>query len=145
MKRTAWLAPLLLAAAGVAHADAYDCFPMCPVVAPAEAKPVSLCDLSLVRGAAQANAKLDEDLKPLKEIYELATNPTGYAIKMVDQHVVHIPKVVGYAMDPRGAVKAELMKRAREAVKRQVGLQDDCRAPAGDTTDAEEPDAPDFS
>jgi hypothetical protein len=50
---------------------------------------------------------------------------------MVDQHVVHIPKVVGYAMDPRGAVKAEVMKRAREMAKKQVGLQDDCRAPDG--------------
>jgi len=129
--RTIALALTLAMAAPFAHADAYDCFPTCPP-APAtpEAKPASLCGIPVVREAARANTRLNDELKPVKEVYEMATNPTGYAIKMVDQHVVHIPKVVGYALDPRGAVKAELTKRAREEFKKQVGLKDECREAA---------------
>jgi len=131
----------LAMAAPFAHADAYDCFPTCPPApAPAEAKPASLCDISVVREAARANTRLNDELKPVKEVYEMATNPTGYAIKMVDQHVVHIPKVVGYALDPRGAAKTELMKRARAEFKKQVGMNDECReaAPAAEDTPADD-------
>jgi hypothetical protein len=138
--RTIALALTLAMAAPFAHADAYDCFPTCPPApAAAGAKPASLCDIAVVREAAHANTRLNDDLKPVKEVYEMATNPTGYAIRMVDQHVVHIPKVVGYALDPRGAVKAELMKRAREELKKQVGLKDECReaVPAVEETPAD--------
>jgi len=137
--RTIALALTLAMAAPFAHADAYDCFPTCPPAPPAEAKPASLCDISVVREAARANTRLNDELKPVKEVYEIATNPTGYAIRMVDQHVVHIPKVVGYALDPRGAAKAELMKRARAELKKQVGLKDECReaAPAAEETPAD--------
>jgi len=129
--RTIALALTLAMAAPFAHADAYDCFPTCPPApAAAEVKAASLCDISVVREAARANTRLNDELKPVKEVYEIATNPTGYAIRMVDQHVVHIPKVVGYALDPRGAAKAELMKRARAEFKRQVGLKDECREAA---------------
>lgn len=140
MKRTALFASVLIAATPLAHADAYDCFPMCPEMPGAETKKVSLCDVSVVREAAQANARLNADLKPVKDVYEIATNPTGFAIRMVDQHVVHIPKVVGYALDPKGAVKAEVLKRAREAVKKEVGLADDCRVPASPAEDSAEAD-----
>jgi len=138
--RTIALALTLAMASPFARADAYACFPTCPP-APAmpEAKPASLCEIPAVREAARANTRLNDELKPVKEVYEMATNPTGYAIRMVDQHVVHIPKVVGYALDPRGAVKAELMKRARAEFKKQVGLGDECReaAPAAEETPAD--------
>lgn len=133
--RTIALALTLAMAAPFAHADAYDCFPTCPpALSASEAKAASLCDISVVREAARANTRLEEQLKPVKEVYEIATNPTGYAVRMVDQHVVHIPKVVGYALDPKGAVKSELTKRARAEFKKQVGLANECReaAPAGE-------------
>ncbi|HET7400429.1 MAG TPA: hypothetical protein VFJ62_01575 [Usitatibacter sp.] len=139
-RRTIALALTVSMAAPFAHADAYDCFPTCPPApAAVEAKPASLCDNSVVREAVRANARLDEQLEPVKEVYEMATNPTGYAIRMVDQHVVHIPKVVGYALDPRGAVKAELTKRARAEFKKRVGLANECReaAPAVEQAPAE--------
>ena len=130
MNRTPRMLALAMAfatTATFAHADAYDCFPMCPPAPQEEMKAVSLCTIPAVRDVARANAKLNDELKPVKDVYEIATNPTGFAIRMVDQHVVHIPKLVGYALDPKGAVKAEVMKRAREALKKQVGLQDECR------------------
>ena len=139
--RTIALALTVAMAAPFAHADAYDCFPTCPPApAAAESKPASLCDISVVREAARANTRLDEELKPVKEVYEMATNPTGYAVRMVDQHVVHIPKLVGYALDPKGAVKSELTKRARAEFKKQVGLANECReaAPAKEQVPAVE-------
>lgn len=137
MKRTARSLALAIAVtcAPFAHADAYDCFPMCPQAPAAAAKPLALCDVPAVREAAQLNARLNDDLKPVKQLYDMATNPTGFAVRMVDEHVVHIPKAVGYALDPKGAVKAELIKRAREELKKQAGLKDECRAPAAEAID----------
>jgi hypothetical protein len=131
MKRaTAALIPslLLLCAAPAAYADAYDCFPACrePAAAPAKAA-INLCEHRAVREVA----RIERDLKPVKQIYDIATNPTGFAIKQVNDHVVHIPPWVGYAMDPKGAIRAKVMDRARGELRKQVGLQNECAAEAG--------------
>ena len=124
LKLTAALA--VLAIAPFAHADAYDCFPGCPEIA-VDARPDAVVDLCKVEAVREA-MRINDQLKPAKELYDIAVNPTGFAVKMVDRHVVHIPKWVGIAMDPKGAVKAEVMKRARAELKKQVGLQSECRA-----------------
>jgi hypothetical protein len=138
MKRTLTLASsILLLAAPLAHAenDAYDCFPGCPYAVPVipAQKTIDLCEIGAVRDAARIN----DQLKPVKEIYDIAVNPTGFAVKMVDEHVVHIPKWVGYAMDPKGAAKSYVINYVRTQAKKQVGLQDECRAapPAIDESD----------
>ena len=114
----------ILCTCTLARADAYDCFPLCaPPVE--EAPPVAnLCEVGAVREVAHINDRL----KPVKELYGIAVNPTGFAVKMVDQHVVHIPKWVGYAMDPKGAARSMVLDRVRDAAKRQFGLENECRA-----------------
>lgn len=126
MKRNAALAGslALLCTCTLARADAYDCFPLCPPPAEEPARVANLCEVGAVREAARINDRL----KPVKELYGIAVNPTGFAVKMVDQHVVHIPKWVGYAMDPKGAAKAMVLERVRDAAKQQLGLENECRA-----------------
>jgi hypothetical protein len=104
LKRTFLTAAVLAAATPMAHA-------------------VDLCRHEAVREAI----RIEHDLRPVKEIYDIATNPTGFVIKTVGNEVgIRIPKWVGYAIDPRGAVRAEVMKRARAQLKKSAGLQDDC-------------------
>jgi len=135
MKRTlALIAPAVALATLPARADSFDCFPMCAdqaAVAAAQAQaqavatqPVNLCENSTVREVA----KIDNSLAPVKRIYSIATNPTGFAIQQVSEHVVHIPPWVNYVADPRGTIRAKLIEKVREQAKKQVGLQDSCAA-----------------
>ena len=91
--------------------------PAAETVAPAK---VDLCTYQPVREAAAMERKL----QPIKEAVDIVQNPTGFAIKMVDKHIVHIPVWVGYANPPRemrteykgdpvmgGTFPAELWKR----------------------------------
>ena len=130
MKRTTILAASMVTLAATvaqAESEAYDCFPVCPPPVQAQA-PLDLCQYAAVREAGRINAKV----KPVREIYEFAVNPTGFAIRMVDEHIVHIPKWIGIAMDPRGAARGYVIERVREAAKKQVGLERDCQ-PSGST------------
>lgn len=121
MKRIA-LATVVLAAAP-AFASEIDCFPMCAEAAPP--RPINVCEVKLV----QEGVKIDARLKPVKEAYEIATDPTGYAIRTVTEAAgIKVPKVVGIALNPKGALKAEVMKRVRDEAKKQVGLKDGCAA-----------------
>jgi hypothetical protein len=130
MKRTlALAASTVLVVAPLAHAenDTYDCFPGCPYAVPVQVTAptkIDLCEIGAVREAARIN----ERLKPAKELYDIALNPTGFAVTMVDQHVVHIPQWVGIAMDPKGAARSYVINYVRAEAKKQVGLQDECRA-----------------
>lgn len=131
MKRTTTVAAaMLMLTTAFAHAEneAYDCFPGC---APAAAQAPGSLDLCR-SGAVREAERINEKVKPAREIYQIAVNPTGFAVKMVDRHVVHIPKWVGIAMDPRGAARGYVIERVREAAKKQVGLAHDCKAPASD-------------
>lgn len=134
MKRTTTLAAsMLMLTTAFAHAEneAYDCFPGCAPAAAQATESPDLCQYGAVREAERINEKV----KPAREIYDIAVNPTGFAVKMVDQHVVHIPKWVGIAMDPRGAARGYVIERVRDAAKKQVGLAHDCKTPAsGDET-----------
>lgn len=123
MKRL--LAPMFLACAvTAAHADAIDCFPVACAEGAQPGARINLCEHRAVREAARLDAKL----KPAKDVYEIATNPTGYALKLVDRHVVPIPKWVGFAMDPQGYVRGAAMKKVRHELKKQVGLHEECAA-----------------
>ena len=127
-KKLALLASALVAcAATAAHADSYDCFPGCGAagIEPAAESVINLCENKAVREVARMNAKL----KPAKEIYDIAMNPTGYAIRTATRMAgIEVPKIVDYAIDPKGALKAEVMKRVREEAKKRVGLADECKA-----------------
>ena len=115
---------MLLCTATAASADALDCFPIaCAAEVSAETK-INLCEHKAVREIARIDAKL----KPAKEIYDAVVDPTGFALKMVDRHVIHIPRWVGFAMDPEGYVRAEAMKYVRKELRKQVGLQAQCAA-----------------
>jgi len=125
-KRTiAALVPAILIAAAPVYAesDQYDCFPLCkdPLAEAAPPK-LNLCEHRAVRDVA----RVDRQLKPVKDLVGIATNPTGFALKMVDQHVVHIPPWVGFAMDPKGTIKAKVIERVRDEMKKEVGLQHEC-------------------
>lgn len=116
------LVPTLFLAATAARADAYDAFPLENPAPAAESAAPSLCEHRAVREIA----KIDRDLQPVKDLVGIATNPTGFAIRMVDEHVVHIPAWVGIAMDPRGYVKAKVVDRVRHEAKKAVGVERDC-------------------
>jgi len=124
MKRTlAILVPSLLIAAQAARADQFDSFPLAvEPVQSVEAPKANLCEHRAVRDIA----RIDRDLAPVKQVFEIATNPTGFALKMVDAHIVHIPAWVGFAMDPKGYVRNKVIGRIREEAKAAVGLKKDC-------------------
>ena len=124
MKRTlAILIPSMLIAVPAAHAGE-DCFPLCAAepAAAVEAPKPNLCEYRAVREVA----RIDRDLAPVKEVFEIATNPTGFALKQVNDHIVHIPAWVGIAMDPKGYVRNKVLDRARSEAKKAVGVQHDC-------------------
>ncbi len=124
----------LAALSSPAFAEIEDCFPQCArpeAVAPPQSGE-GLCQFGVVREAARIN----RDLAPVKRIVGIVTNPTGFAIKQVNDHVVHIPAWVGYAMDPRGAIRAKVVDLARDQVKKAAGLQNDCVLPAGGEKEA---------
>ena len=124
MKVAPIVASLALAvAAGTAHADAYDCFPACAPEAPPET--LQLCEHALVREAV----RIDVETRPIREVIGIVANPTGFVLKQVDEHIVHIPKWVGYAIDPKGALRAEVLKRARHEARKAAGVENDCREP----------------
>lgn len=108
MKRLlALLAPVtLLCAAPAARAD----------------ENLNLCSHQAVREVA----RLNNELKPVKDLYGIVTNPTGFALKQLNDHVIHIPKWVHYAMDPQGAIRAKVLGRARDELKKHVGLKNEC-------------------
>jgi hypothetical protein len=127
MKRTlALLAPMMfLCASPATYAGA--------VGEPAAA--VDLCAHKAVREVARLNS----ELKPVRELYGIATNPTGFVLKQVNDRVIHIPKWVHYAMDPQGALRAKVMEKVREELKKQVGLRHECAEElAGGAIDAPE-------
>ena len=114
------LATVLLAASGVAAAEPLDCFPMCEAEAPPP--PIRLCEHRAVRDIA----RMDRKLAPVKRLYDIAKNPTGFAIEQVSEHVIHIPKWVGIAVDPRGYVRGRAIDFVRQEAKKAVGLGNDC-------------------
>jgi hypothetical protein len=130
MKTRTLLATALLAAAAPAFADDSGCFPGCieaPVVAEAPAPTLELCR----HGAVREVYRIERELRPVKEIYDIATNPTGFVIKTVSEQAgVKIPRWVGYAMDPQGSLRSAAMKRVRAEVKKHAGLANDCAEPA---------------
>jgi len=116
------LVPSILVAATAARADDFNAFPAENAGAAVENATPNLCEHRAVRQVAKVN----RDLKPVKDLVGIATNPTGFALKMVDRHVVHIPKWVGIAMDPRGYVKGRAIDFVRDEVKKSVGVGRDC-------------------
>ena len=83
-------------------------------------------------GVVREIARIDRDLAPLKKALGAITNPTGFALEQVDKYVVHIPPWVGYAIDPRRALRAAVIKRVRDEAKKAVGLENGCAPDAGD-------------
>jgi hypothetical protein len=121
-QKTLAAAMFLAAALPVAAQESFE-----PAAEAQPAKPLNLCDY----GAVREVAKVDRELKPVKDVVGIVTNPEGFVLHEVDQYVVHIPAWVGYALNPKGAVRAKLIDMARTEVKKSVGLESECRtAPA---------------
>jgi len=123
---TVFSAAMLLGVAGTAAAhETGDCFPLCAEAPLPEEPPVplNLCDVALVR----EGVRLEQKMRPVREVVDAVQNPTGFVIKQVSAHVVHIPAWVGYAIDPRGAVRAKVIETVRNEVKKSTGLANGCR------------------
>jgi hypothetical protein len=116
------LVPSLFLAATAARADDFNAFPAENAAPAVETARPNLCEHRAVREVA----KINRDLKPVRELVGIATNPTGFALKMVDRHVVHIPVWVGIAMDPRGYVRGKAIDLVRDGMKKSVGVARDC-------------------
>jgi len=137
------LAPtLLLGIACAAHAQEVDCFPTCaaaPSDAPDSGGTTGLCRHRAVREALQ----VERDLAPVKKVVNAVTNPTGFVIEQINDHVVRIPAWVGYAMDPKGALRSAVMKRVRQEARKAAGIEKGCvadeEAPVEVDVNAQEP------
>ena len=78
--------------------------------------------------AVREITRIEQELRPVKRVYNIAMNPTGFVIEKVSDGVgVKIPRWVGFALDPKGYARNYVMKRVREEAKQQVGLANDCR------------------
>ena len=78
--------------------------------------------------AVREITRIEHDLRPVKRVYDIAMNPTGFVIEKVSEEAgVKIPRWVGFALDPKGYARNYVMKRVREVVKKNVGLANDCR------------------
>lgn len=117
------LATSMLLATGAARAEGLYAGAMEPQGA-APSEKVNLCEHQAVREVA----KLERDLKPIKEFAGYVTNPTGFALKMVNDHVVEIPEWVNVAIDPRGYVRAKAIAYVRNEAKKAVGVDKGCQA-----------------
>jgi hypothetical protein len=115
------LSASMLLAAGAARADGLPDPPLDEEPAAATER-VNLCEHKAVREVA----KVEKQLRPAKELVGYVTNPTGFALKMVNDHVVHIPKWVGIAMDPRGYVRGKAVEYVRKELRKSVGVDKDC-------------------
>jgi hypothetical protein len=152
MKRTTIIAALAIAlttpAISLAQStsEEFDCFPACVAQAPAPT-PAATATPSAENACANAATpsttqqlvtqaeKLNEQIKPVKEIVGYVRAPQGLAIKLVNDHVVKIPAWVGYAVDPVGSIKNKAMKEVRSRAKDAIGLNrkaDSCPAQAGE-------------
>ena len=121
MRSLTILSASMLLAAGAARADA---MPDLAAEQEPAAERVNLCEHKAVREVA----KIDRQLRPAKEFVGYVMNPTGFALKMVNDHVVHIPKWVGIAMDPKGYVRGKAADYVRKQAKKAVGVDKDCEA-----------------
>ena len=92
------------------------------------AAPVNLCTHAMVREGVH----LDQKTRPIRELIGIAKNPTGFVIRQVSEHVVHIPPWVKYAVDPRGAIRAKAIDLVRTEMKKSLGIANDCREEAAD-------------
>jgi hypothetical protein len=123
MKRTL-IAALLVAAPAIAMADEEG------------SASIDLCRHEAVREIT----RIEHDLRPVKRVYDIAMNPTGFVIEKVSQEAgVKIPKWVGFALDPKGYARNYVMKRVREEAKQHVGLANDCRLEETGDDDSEGP------
>jgi hypothetical protein len=141
LSRTLIAAALLSAGPALAQFDDAFCLGNCELrAATQEAAPATLelCQHRAVREALTVERKL----KPVKEIVDVVQNPTGFLLKQVDKHVMHIPAWVGYAMNPQGAIRAKVMDRVRQEVKKSAGLDKGCVEQDGDSG-ADAPSQPD--
>lgn len=124
------------AAMAQSHPAEGDCFPACPTVetkaeavateAPAktaaENNTPACAKQNTVQELAQSAEKLNDQIKPVKEIVGYVRSPQGLAIKLVNDHVVKIPAWVGYAVDPVGSLKSKAMDEVRTRAKSAIGL-----------------------
>jgi len=124
MKRTLIAALLLTTAPAIAMAD------------DEAGTSIDLCRHEAVREIT----RIEQDLRPVKRVYDIAMNPTGFVIGKVSEEAgVKIPKWVGFALDPKGYARNYVMKRVREEAKQHVGLANDCRVEERLDDDSEGP------
>jgi hypothetical protein len=103
-----------------------DCFPACQPAAVAteikteSAKPCG--QPSAAQELAASAEKLNDQIKPVKEIAGYVRSPQGLAMKLVNDHVLKIPAWVGYAVDPVGSIKNKAMDEVRTRAKSAIGL-----------------------
>ena len=119
-------AALLLGPAGIAAAhETGDCFPLCAQAPLPEGPPAALdlCEHALVR----EGVRLEQKMRPVREVVNAVQNPTGFVIRQVSAHVIHVPPWVGYAIDPKGAVRAKVIATIRDEVRKSTGLANGCR------------------
>ncbi|HEX5129668.1 MAG TPA: hypothetical protein VFV90_07975 [Usitatibacter sp.] len=115
------LATSMLLATGAARADG---LPESEDTEQRAAGAVNLCEHKAVREVA----RLEKDLRPLKEIAGYVSNPTGLVLKVVNDHVVEIPEWVGIAIDPRGYARGKAIAFIRNEAKKSVGVDKGCEA-----------------
>lgn len=109
-----------------------------PVVVTATPLPAQACGNRLVNQAEALNKRV----KPVKELIGYVHSPQSLALKVVNDHIVTIPRWVGYALDPVGAIKnkaiGEVKDRAKDLMGRKDGTETGCGAPAEEKTPAAE-------
>lgn len=126
---TLMISTLSLSAHAGAESEGGDCFPLCPVSAEEAAPTFKACDIKLVRDVEALN----DQIKPIKEIVDYVRSPQGLAIKLVNDHVVKIPKWVGYAVDPVGSIKQRAIKEVKGHAREALGMNKDNGCVAPDT------------
>ncbi|MBL8524385.1 MAG: hypothetical protein JNN20_11910 [Betaproteobacteria bacterium] len=120
---------LSLSAHAGAEDEGGDCFPLCTPVAEEVAPAFKACDIKLVRDVEALN----DQIKPIKEIVGYVRSPQGLAIKLVNDHVVKIPKWVGYAVDPVGSIKQRAIKEVKGHAREAFGMNKDSGCVVPDT------------
>lgn len=116
-----------------AESEGGDCFPQCPALAAEDAATqFKVCDIKLVRDVEALN----DQVRPIKEIVGYVRSPQGLAIKLVNDHVVKIPKWVGYAVDPVGSIKQRAIREVKDHAREALGMNKDSGCVAPETAPA---------
>jgi hypothetical protein len=72
------------------------------------------CTGGAIAAAVEKAEKINDRIKPIRQIVNYVRTPQGLVIKLVNDHILKIPPWIGFAMDPVGTLKHRAIDEAKD-------------------------------